>query len=219
MQTAPFRLLVIDDHPVVLYGLRLLLRGHARFAICAEAATVGEARAQAEALQPDFIIADLVLGGRDGIAMIEDLTTICPARIMVYSSHDELVYARHVLKAGAKGYVSKNEGLEAVEAALNIMAGGEIAVSAAVQALTMRDYVQGERAAEGLAALSARELQVLDMIGRGHDLQMLARELSLSSKTIGTYRERLKTKLGIDTAQGLQAYAIAHAGARAQIRP
>ncbi len=210
MAAAPFTLLVIDDHPIVLSGLRLLFRDHARFAICAEAGTAADACAMAEALEPDFIIADLVLGGRDGISLIEDLAASCPAaRILVYSSHDELIHARHALRAGARGYVSKTEGLESVERALDTIAGGDIRVGPGVQALLVREYAGGRNDRSGLASLSTRELQVLQLIGRGFDLQELGRQMGLSIKTIGTYRERLKIKLGLETVRELERIAEA----------
>jgi DNA-binding NarL/FixJ family response regulator len=211
MAAPPFKLLVIDDHPVVLYGLRLLFQAHARFAICGEAQTAAEACALAEALTPDFVIADLVLGGRDGLSLIEDLAATCPAaRILVYSSQDELIHARHTLRAGARGYVSKAEGLESVERALEVIAGGDIRVSPGVQALLVREYAGEHAPRSGLATLSTRELQVLQLIGRRLDLQEVARRLALSVKTIGTYRERLKIKLGLETVRELERVAEAY---------
>lgn len=212
--TAPFRLLIVDDHPVLLYGLRLLLDGSSEFAICAEAATPAEALEQAERLQPDFIVADLVMGGRDGIAMIEDLATISAARILVYSSHDELTYARFAIRAGAKGYISKNESLGSVEKALRLIAGGDIAVAPAVQAQLMREYSGQPSPASGLELLSTRERQVLDLIGQGLELPALAATLSLSTKTIGTYRDRLKIKLGLDSLRELERFADANVMAK-----
>ncbi|WP_116091832.1 response regulator transcription factor [Sphingomonas crusticola] len=207
MTTTPFRLLIIDDHPVLLYGLRLLLDGSACFAICAEATTAADALAQAEAHQPDFIIADLVMGGRDGISMIEDLTTVSRARILVYSSHDELTYAQLSIRAGAKGYISKNEPLSNVEQALHLIAGGDIAVAPKVQAQLMREIGGGMPRAEGVAALSMRERQVLALIADGLDLAAISRTLSLSPKTVGTYRDRLKIKLGLDSLRALERFA------------
>ncbi len=122
LTNASGRILVIDDHPVVLYGLRLLLEHNPRFAICGEATDSASARTQAEALRPDYVILDLVLGGRDGIELLYDLLAIAPsARVLVYSSQNEWLFARRSMKAGAKGYVAKSEGLSVVAHALDVI--------------------------------------------------------------------------------------------------
>jgi len=197
------RLLIVDDHPVVLSGLKLLFSGDPRFVICGEATDAAAARREAERLTPDLIVTDLVMGGEDGIALIEDLATIAPAAsILVYSSHDEAIWSRHSLRAGARGYVSKAQPLEAVAVALEaIVAGGlHIAPSPAG-----RDETRWR--ANDLASLSVRELQVLTLMGNGRSLQSLGQELGLSVKTVGTYRERIKTKLGLDTVRMLELFA------------
>jgi DNA-binding NarL/FixJ family response regulator len=208
---APFRLLVIDDHPVVLSGLRLLFAADPRFDCCGEATSAADGCTLAEQLQPDAIVTDLVLGGNDGVALLEDLRAIVPAaRILVYSSHDELAWARHALRAGAHGYVSKAEPLDLVAVALDTIVAGEIHVSAGVQRLLVKDYAGSRSEPYDIASLSARELQVLTLLGNGGSLQSVGRELGLSVKTIGTYRERLKTKLGLDSARMLERFAAEH---------
>jgi DNA-binding NarL/FixJ family response regulator len=204
----PFRLLIIDDHPIVLSGLRLLFAGDARFELCGEAASAAEARAQAELCRPDLIVTDLVMGGADGVALINDLLAIVPtARILVYSSHDELMWARHILRAGARGYVAKSEPLDMVASALDRLIQGDIHVSAAVQRLLVNDFAIARDEPHDVASLSARELQVLTLMGSGRSLQSLSQELQLSVKTIGTYRERLKIKLGFDNTRMLERFA------------
>lgn len=202
------RLLIVDDHPIVLSGLRLLLAGDGRFALCGEATTAADARTQAERLQPDLIVTDLVMGGADGVGLVVDLLALAPAAaILVYSSHDELIWARHALKAGARGYVSKVEPLEMVAIALQQIGDGGIHVSEAVQRILSAD-AQGSRIVpHDMASLSVRELQILTLMGSGHSLQSLSLELQLSIKTIGTYRERLKIKLGFDTIRMLEYFA------------
>lgn len=207
----PYRLLLVDDHPIVLSGLRLLLAGSPRYGIAGEAHSADAARAAAETEQPDIIVTDLVLGGNDRIALIEDLVAIAPAAaILVYSSSDETIWARHALRAGARGYVAKAEPLEAVAAALDSIMEGAIHVSPAVQRLLMADFAAPAAALSDLASLSSRELQILTLMGTGRSPQSLGQELGLSVKTIGSYRERLKIKLGLESVRMLERYAVDH---------
>jgi len=198
----------VDDHPVVLFGLQLLLRDHARFRICAEATSADDARRLAEGLRPDVMVTDLVMGGRDGHHLIEDVAAASPGtRIVVYSSQDETLHAHDALKSGARAYVSKTEGLETVERAIVAVLAGLVHLRPGLPT----PWMASDKAATNAAIqdLSPREQQVLALIGRGLDLQALARELSLSVKTIGTYRERLKIKLGLDSVRSLERVAAA----------
>lgn len=164
--------------------------------MAAEATTAEQARHLAERLSPAFIIADLVMGGRDGCELIEDLSAICPmAGIIVYSSHAEATHAAAARKAGAHRYVGKACDLEDVARALDMLASGN-SFSTAI-----------DRSKPSKGGLSSREFQVLRLIGEGAGLQVTARDLSLSVKTVGTYRERLKMKLGLDSQQALVGYA------------
>lgn len=205
MHHKPFRLLLVDDHPVVLFGLRLLFAQNRHFTIVAEARSSTTARDAMEREMADFAVVDLVMGERDGASLVEDLLAIhASTQILVYSSLDDLETLRAVLRAGARGYLPKTEGLEAVASAMDRIATGEIVVGSTLQARFLGAMAEDERNAD---ALSRRERQVLDRMGRGHGLQTIARDLSLSVKTVGTYRERLKTKLGLDSLRTLERYA------------
>ncbi|WP_028056587.1 response regulator transcription factor [Sphingomonas phyllosphaerae] len=207
-----FRLLIVDDHPIVLTGLTLLFEGDARYAIVGAATSVATALALAEQVAPDVIITDLTLGDGNGIAMIEDLRTLLPdARIIVYSSSDELAWGPRAIRAGAHGYVAKAEPLETVAHALDRVVAGAVHVAEAVQQALLADVVHQRDRRSDIDGLSARELQVLRLIGSGATLQSLAQQLQISVKTVGTYRERLKIKLGLDSARMLERYAADHA--------
>ncbi|WP_394647077.1 response regulator [uncultured Sphingomonas sp.] len=214
-----FRLLIVDDHPIVLTGLTLLLEGNPRFAIVATATSIEAAHNAAERSQPDVIVTDLALGEGDGIALIEDLRTMRPeARIIVYSASEEIIWGPRTIRAGAHGYVAKAEPLEAVALALDRVTAGAIHVSDAVQQALLGDVVRERDRRSDIDGLSARELQVLRLIGSGATLQSLAQQLQISVKTVGTYRERLKIKLGLDSARMLERYAADHAGPRTGAR-
>lgn len=201
------RVLLIDDHPVVRAGVKLLLEGDAEFSVCGEAADVLSAQQQVAHGQPEFVVLDLVLGGRDGTELIEDLLAIEPAiRVLVYSSQPEQPWARRALRAGARGYVSKTAGLDDVRCGLARIAAGELFVSPAVQRSLVEDYARsGGRSP--LEALSDRELQVFRLLGTGLGSAAVAEELRLGMRTIGTYRERLKNKLNLASARELERCA------------
>lgn len=203
-----FRLLIVDDHPIVLTGLKLLLDLADRFAVVGEASSAASACAEAERLQPDVVITDMTMGDGDGVALIEDLRAVLPTvRIVVYSSRDEAIWAPRTIRAGAHGYVPKSEPLDALAIALDRVMTGAIHVSEAVQQSLIADLGQQRDRRTDIGGLSARELQILRLIGSGETLQMLGRQLGLSVKTVGTYRERLKTKLGLDSVRALDRYA------------
>jgi DNA-binding NarL/FixJ family response regulator len=201
--------LLVDDHPVSRMGLRFLLDGREPFHVCGEAGDVISARRLAAELRPDFIVLDLRLGGRDGAELVEDLLEVHPrARILIFSSLDEMTYARRTLRAGARGYVTKASGVEEVGAALERLARGEYAFSDAVQRAIFAEAAGGG-GRDPVDALSDRELQVFRLLGEGRDTAEIAGELRLSMKTIGTYRERLKGKLNLESARNLEQHARA----------
>lgn len=211
------RVLIIDDHPVVLYGLRFLFERDERFVVCGEAAGSAAARVQMAALRPDYVILDLVLGGRDGLELLRDLLSLVPeTRILVYSSQNEWTFARRVIRAGARGYVAKSEGLPVVAQALGIVASGGIFIAEAVrQRMTETFNPEGEAGfASRLGQLSDRELQVLRMIGDGETSRAIAGTLGLSIKTVGTYCERIKIKLQLESLKDLEALARDHVQGR-----
>jgi len=206
---APRRVLIVDDHPVVCAGLRLLFEGDASFAVCGEAADVMSAQRLVAELQPEFAVVDLVLGGRDGTELVEDLLVLHPPlRVLVYSSQPEEPWARRVLRAGARGYVAKTCGLEQVRRALAAIAAGELSVSQSVQRSLVNEYAAGRAGRSALDLLSDRELQVFRLLGTGLESAEVAAELNVSVRTVGTYRERLKNKLGAQTARELERRAV-----------
>jgi len=205
----PWKVALIDDHPVARFGLSMTLQGDARFAVAGEAATPAEAVALVERERPNLAILDLLLGGNDDLELLKQIHALDrEMRILVFSAQPELVYAPRALRAGAAGYLTKAEGLDRLIVALETMQRGHIYASGAVQ----RAFFQQHAAAvprRGSATLSDRELQVLRLLGAGLGTARIAGELSLSLKTIGAYRERLKDKLGEPDARSLERRAEA----------
>jgi len=217
MPTPAERLLIIDDHPVVLFGLRFLFDSDNRFVICGEAADAATARAQVAALRPDYVILDLVLGGRDGIELLRDLLRLVPkTRILVYSNQNEWSFARRTIRAGARGYVAKSEGLGVFAQALSIVASGGIYLGEAVRQRMAETVDSGGEAniATRLDLLPDRELQVLRMIGNGKSSRAIAGAHGLSIKAVGTNCARLKFKLELDSLRDLEEPARDHVQGR-----
>lgn len=203
----PHRVFLIDDHPVVRSGLALLLGSIGDdYELAGEAGPAAEARARLGAVEPDIVVMDLMLGGRDGLDLLGELIALCPgARFLVYTMMEERLYGRRALRAGATGYLMKSAGLPAVREALAALAAGERFMSPALANALIEESLGGKRAT--IDALSDRELQVLRLLADGQGLGEIADGLNLSVKTIGTYRERLKNKLGAETARDLENVA------------
>lgn len=208
------RVFLIDDHPVVRSGLALLVGTMPGYELAGEAGSTAEARTALKAARADLVVFDLMLGGRDGLELLGELQQVCPAaRFLVYTMQPERLYARRALRAGAQGYLMKSAGLPAVRDALAALARGERYVSPALAQMLIEESLGGARAT--MDDLSDRELQVLGLLAAGRELGEIATELSLSVKTVGTYRERLKSKLGVETARELTREAAVLLGSRA----
>lgn len=205
----PATVLIVDDHAIVRFGLAQVLAPDPRFTVCGEAASAVEAKRQIEVCQPELAIFDLMLGGRDGLGLLEEICGLHPAlRVLVFSAQPEMVYAPRAFQAGAWGYLMKDAGVEKVPEALAVLLLGERYASGAVQRAMFQDAVAGRAAGAGpLGTLSDRELQVLQLLGGGLGTAQIAARLSLSMKTVGTYRERLKVKLGAENALQLERLA------------
>ncbi|SDT93821.1 two component transcriptional regulator, LuxR family [Verrucomicrobium sp. GAS474] len=201
--SSPCRVLIVDDHPVVRLGVTLSLEAAAEeFVLCGEAATPGEALDLVERLRPDAAVVDLHLGGRDGFDLIDDLTALHPPlRIVVYTAMEERLYVRRALRAGARGYLMKGCDPALLVPALRTVVSGGLAVSEAA----WKDAAPGAEEPASIDALSNRELQVFRLIGLGGAPAAIAEKMGLSVKTVGSYRERIKSKLrladGIDLDQ------------------
>jgi DNA-binding NarL/FixJ family response regulator len=203
---APLRVFLIDDHPVVRSGLALLIEAMPGHVLAGEAGSAAEARLAVKAARPDLVVLDLTLGGRDGLELLGELQSLCPAaRFLIYTMQPERIYARRALRAGAQGYLVKSAGLPAVKDALAALARGERYVSPAMAQVLIEESLGGAKA--GVDDLSDRELQVLGLLAARRELGEIASELNLSVKTVGTYRERLKSKLGVETARELSREA------------
>ena len=199
-------LIIVDDHPLMRRGLIALIEGEPDLAVSAEAGSRQAALQAIARRPPDLAIVDVSLeGGEDGLDLVKALKISHPALpALVLSMHPEALYAERALRAGAHGYVSKEQLGDAVLVAIRRVLGGRIYVSEAFGTNLAARLVGGQaKPASPLAALSDRELQVFRFIGIGRRTREIAEILHLSPKTIETYREHLKQKLGLRTATEL----------------
>ncbi len=197
---------VVEDHPLMRRGLTVLIDGEPDLFVCAEATTCRGALQEIARRPPDLAIVDLALeGGDDGLDLVKSLKIQYPAiPALVFSMHPEAVYGERALRAGAQGYLTKQQIDQTVLVAIRRMLGGGIYMSEAL-AIDLAAHFIGRRARETspLAALSARELQVFRLIGLGRRTREIAEILHLSPKTIETHREHLKQKLALGSASDL----------------
>lgn len=205
------RVLIVDDHPLMRQGLAQLISQQPDLAVCGEAEDVPEALRQASDLQPDVVIVDLSLRGSDGIELIRSLhLRYAQLPILVLSMHDEALYAERALKAGAWGYVMKQEATNQVLSAVRRVLAGEIHVSERVSSRIMQSMVGGSRSSKRspIERLSDRELGVFRKIGHGAATREIAAELHLSVKTIETHCAHIKEKLRLQSQRELVQHAI-----------
>lgn len=203
------RIMIVDDHPLVRHGITQLINAEPDMSVCCEAADYRQALENlASCRSPDFMIVDLSLKDINGIELIKKLNALFPGLpVLVLSMHDEAHYAERAIRAGARGYVMKQEGTETLVKAIRMVLSGLFFVSPAVRTRLMskKTGIRTSVEADILFCLSDRELQVFELIGKGLKTGQIADTLSLSIKTVETYREHIKAKLklkdGIDLLQ------------------
>ena len=204
------RILLIDDHPVVRRGLADVIGREPDLEICGEASDVAEAIGEVERTQPDLAVVDLTLKTGHGIELLERLKTRAPnLKTLVSSMHDETLFAERVLRAGAKGYVTKQEPPEVLIRAIRQVLRGELYLSPRMTSRLLNRVVAGAPTQEDpVQGLSNREVEVYEMIGQGLTIQQIATRLHLSPKTIETHREKIKQKLNVRSSAELNRRAV-----------
>ena len=205
------RICIVDDHPVFRKGLAQLIDEEADLVVVGEAEGVREAILLIGRRAPDLVIVDISLKDSSGIDLIEYISENFPGLpVLVISMHDEGLYAQRVLRAGALGYTTKQEMTDNVVKAVRQVMDGKRYVSEAMMDALLGQMVSGGNQAplEPVKTLSNRELEVFQLIGQGYKRREIADLLYLSVKTIGTYRESIKKKLNLKTANELMRYAV-----------
>ncbi len=205
------RVFVVDDHPLIRQGLRQLIDREPDLAVCGEAEESGGALHSMDAAKPDIVIVDIALNGPDGIELLKNLRVRYPGLpVLILSMHDESIYAERALRAGANGYIVKQEATGRVLVAIRRILNREIVVSDRVANKMLQQYVRGPAVSRhsSVADLTHRELEVFSLIGQGSSTRQIAEKLHLSVKTVESYQAHIKEKLSLGSARELVQHAI-----------
>jgi DNA-binding NarL/FixJ family response regulator len=204
------RVMIVDDHPIVRRGLADVIACQPDLEVCGEAAGVADAVDEVGRTRPDVVVIDLALKDGHGIELIEQIKARDEhAKMLVSSMHDETLFAERALRAGAMGYVSKQEPTENLLEAIRHVLRGEIYLSSRMTGRLLRHLRDGGVVgADPIAGLSDREIQVFEMIGQGLTTRQIARNLGLSPKTVETHRQKVKDKLNLKNSAELNRRAV-----------
>jgi DNA-binding NarL/FixJ family response regulator len=202
------RILIVDDHPMMREGLRTLISREQDLVVCGEAETAGQALDGVANLKPDLVLVDITLPGPNGIDLIKDICALEHAiLILVISMHEESLYAERVLRAGARGYIMKQESGPMMMQAIRQVLAGRVYLSNKMSARILENVVGHRTNASPIERLSDREWEVFQLIGRGKSTVQIADELHLSTKTVEAHRARVKEKLDLQTMTELISFA------------
>lgn len=211
------RIVIVDDHPLFRKGLQEMIHSDGNFAICGEAGNAAEAMEVIRQLNPDLAIVDLSLPGANGIELIKNIRAeFSRMPILVLSMHDESLYALRALRAGAEGYVMKHEAMANVIHAINEVFNGRpyLSPAMAAQVITKFAHRDDEDETDAVERLSDRELEILELIGKGKDVREIAKLLHLSPKTVETHRSHIKDKLDLKNSREVARFALQWLSAR-----
>jgi DNA-binding NarL/FixJ family response regulator len=205
-----YSVIIIDDHPLFSRGLSQLIETQGNFKVIGTAKDRNEALNLLDSLNPNLAIVDLNLGQEDGLELIKDIVVIHPkTKILVLSMHDERFYAERAIKAGASGYIMKEEAESMVITAIQTVINGDIYLSdEEKKRLNSIDKKDNKSAFDTISELSDRQLQIFTLIGKGLGTVEIANKLNLSIKTIDTHKENIKAKLHCASSAELRQMAI-----------
>lgn len=204
-------ILLVDDHAVVRQGLALLINREADLDVCGDAEDASSALRKIDELKPDLVVVDVSLSGPDGLDLLKEIRTrTLTLPVLILSMLDELVYAERALRAGANGYIMKQEATERVLVAIRRILGGDIYVSDRMADKMLHRFVGGNQVGPSspITLLTDRELEVFRLIGEGHATRQIAEELHISVKTVESYQAHIKEKLSLKNARELVQRAI-----------
>lgn len=206
-KTKPVRMLIVEDHPMFRDHLSQLITRELSITVCGEADNIKDAKILLERETPDVAIIDLTLrGGSSGLELIKDIKAMeLDVKILVLSMHDEDLYAERALRAGARGYITKNEASTELIKAIECVMSGGIYASQHLTARVLERFSQKRvpSSLTGVETLADRELEVFQMLGRGKSTREISQTLNLGESTVETYRSRIKEKLNLRSAAEL----------------
>ena len=206
------KIFIFDDHPVVIDGLNKAFEGLDDFQVVGTATDEVSAIEQISKLKPEIAIIDISSKERGGVEIIKRIKAAHEALlVLVFSIHDENVYAERSLRAGAMGYLMKTEpASRVVVAARQVLGGGFFFSANLLASIVTGGSLRGNTAARGEPGrlLSDRQLEIFEMVGRGMDSHSIAQKLELSSKTVDAHKANIRQKLGLDSARELLMEAV-----------
>lgn len=207
------KIFLVDDHPMLRAGLARLIEEKPGCHVCGEAQTAAEAFEEIPLLQPDMIVMDISLPDKNGLELIKDLNSIISGiPILVFSMHDEMLYAERVIRAGAKGYLMKGVATEKLNAAIDCVLGGGLYLSHHVSNHILNTLStkrnDGKVGQVGIERLSDREIEIFELIGRGKSNTQIAEQLHISPRTVDAHRCNIKSKLALTDAPSLMREAV-----------
>jgi DNA-binding NarL/FixJ family response regulator len=204
-------IVIVDDHPLFRHGLTQLINSDDGYTVCGEASNAPEAMTLIRKLRPDLAIVDLGLKGPGGLELTKSIRVEFPKMaVLILSMHDEPTYAVRALRAGANGYVTKQDALGSVLIALREVLDGRVYLSPSMASEVISNVVLTRRlpGANPTDGLTDRELEIFDRIGKGEEVKGIARALNLSPKTIETHRAHIKEKLNLKNAREVARFAV-----------
>ena len=204
------RVVIVDDHPLFRERLSELITNELDMEVCGEAEDVQQAIDLIRNTSPDLAIVDITLKESSGLELIKSIKALSiGVPVLVLSMHDESLYAERALHAGATGYITKHESAENVLLAIRRVLAGDVYLSETMTSVFLKSLTTGLKSMpRPLDGLTDRELEVLELIGRGHTTRQIAETLQLGVATVDTYRARVKEKMNFRTATELQHFAI-----------
>jgi len=205
------RILIVDDHPIVRQGLDQQLNREPDLMVCTQASNASQALAAVEVAKPDLVLVDINLPGRSGLELIRDIRAVAPKLpMLVLSMHDETVFAERALRAGARGYVSKEAGGDKLLEAIRRVLSGQIYVSESVSTrlLDSLSSKHPTRTVSPVEQLTDRELEVFTLIGQAKETKEISRRLNMSAKTVEAHRGSIKRKLKLRSGPELTRHAV-----------
>jgi DNA-binding NarL/FixJ family response regulator len=209
-KSSKVRILIVDDHAIVRFGIAQVINRETDLTVCGEEENASRALDAIAALKPDLVIADISLKDSSGLELMRNIKAQYPRLpVLVVSGHDESIYAEIAFRAGALGYLMKEEALGKILTAIRRVLTGAVYVSDALGARLLQQQIRGQKDIQEspVKSLSDREMEVFRLIGQWKKTREIAGELHLSIKTIEYYREQIKRKLNLKDAGELTQYA------------
>jgi DNA-binding NarL/FixJ family response regulator len=203
------QVLIIEDHPIIRHGLKVLIAQEDDLEICAEAADVQQALECLQRCRPNVVVLDLALRDSHGFTALEKIRCQAPeARILVWSGHDEELFAERVLRAGAMGFVSKSEPPGRVIEGIRQVLRKEVCVSRSVATRLLSGLGHQATPSDPMTCLSNRELEIFGLLAQSLSTKQIARRLLLSAKTVERHRDNIKKKLHLASSADLIRYTV-----------